>query len=42
MLFWVTCWIEYFIVELFVEDTQYLSLCFAQFILLGIPTIEIQ
>ena len=26
MLFWVTCQIEYFIVEIFIEDTQYLSL----------------
>ena len=26
MLFRFTCWIEYFIVELFIEDTQYLPL----------------
>ena len=34
--------IEYFIVKLFIEDTQYLSLCCARYILLSIPSIQIQ
>ena len=41
MLFRVTCWIEYFIVELFIEDTQYLSLCCARYILWSTPSIQI-
>ena len=36
MLFRVTCQIEHFIVEIFIEDTQYLSLCCARYILLSI------
>ena len=38
----VTCYIEYFIVELFIEDTQYLSFYCARHILLSIPSILIQ
>ena len=37
MLFTATCYIGYFIVELFIEDTQLLTFCCVRHILLSIP-----
>ena len=42
MLIGVTCLIEIFIIELFIEDTQYFSFCCARYILFSIPSIQIQ
>ena len=46
MLFKVTCQIEYFIVELFIDELQYLSLCcalynFVEYTLNTNPMIEV-